>query len=91
MLFPVWVRPAHQPSRQAPPPPPPALQLPSPPLPAALHSSLLPVLQALISGCTAFFYPASLGWMTTQQFEWGVGLLMLAMGLSLTKQDFVKV
>lgn len=47
--------------------------------------------QALISGCTAFFQPASLNWMTTQQFEWGVGLLMLAMGLSLTKEDFKKV
>jgi predicted Na+-dependent transporter len=46
---------------------------------------------ALISGCTAFFHPASLNWMTTQQFEWGVGLLMLAMGLSLTKEDFQKV
>lgn len=45
---------------------------------------------ALISGCTAFFQPASLNWMTTQQFEWGVGLLMLAMGLSLTKEDFKK-
>lgn len=29
--------------------------------------------------------------MTTQQFEWGVGLLMLAMGLSLTTEDFRKV
>lgn len=45
---------------------------------------------ALISGCTAFFHPASLSWMTTQQFEWGVGLLMLAMGLSLTTEDFKK-
>jgi hypothetical protein len=51
---------------------------------------LLP-LQALISGCTAFFHPASLSWITTQQFEWGVGLLMLAMGLSLTKADFQRV
>jgi predicted Na+-dependent transporter len=46
---------------------------------------------ALISGVTAFLRPATLAWMTTQQFEWGVGLLMLAMGLSLTKEDFRKV
>ena len=53
---------------------------------------LLPAqVQALISGCTAFFHPASLAWITTQQFEWGVGLLMLAMGLSLTKEDFKRV
>lgn len=47
--------------------------------------------QALISGCTAFFHPASLSWMTHAQFEGGVGLLMLAMGLSLTKEDFKRV
>lgn len=56
---------------------------------ADVATMLFPV-WALISGCTAFFHPASLNWMTTQQFEWGVGLLMLAMGLSLTKEDFVK-
>lgn len=56
------------------------------------HIGPLPLTaQALISGCTAFFRPASLSWMTTQQFEWGVGLLMLAMGLSMTKEDFKKV
>lgn len=70
----------HKPVTASPPP-----QLPS-------HQSLLCIdPQALISGCTAFFRPASLSWMTTQQFEWGVGLLMLAMGLSLTKEDFQKV
>jgi hypothetical protein len=56
---------------------------------ADVATMLFPV-WALISGCTAFFRPASLNWMTTQQFEWGVGLLMLAMGLSLTKEDFRK-
>ena len=57
----------------------------------SLPAACSPPLQALISGCTAFFHPASLAWITTQQFEWGVGLLMLAMGLSLTKEDFKRV
>lgn len=56
---------------------------------ADVATMLFPV-WALISGCTAFFHPASLNWMTTRQFEWGVGALMLAMGLSLTKEDFQK-
>ncbi|KAI3428717.1 hypothetical protein D9Q98_007541 [Chlorella vulgaris] len=56
---------------------------------ADFATMLFPV-WALISGCTAFFHPAALNWITTQQFEWGVGVLMLAMGLSLTKEDFRK-
>ena len=55
-----------------------------------LRNVLIVLPQALISGTTAFLRPATLSWMTTQQFEWGVGLLMLAMGLSLTKEDFQK-
>ena len=46
--------------------------------------------QALISGAVAFFHPPSLSWMTTAQFERGVGLLMLCMGLSLSADDFRK-
>jgi predicted Na+-dependent transporter len=44
--------------------------------------------QALISGAVAFFHPPSLSWMTGAQFEQGVGMLMLAMGLSLSMDDF---
>ena len=43
---------------------------------------------ALISATTAYVHPSYLNWMTTKQFEQGVGLLMLAMGLSLTLDDF---
>lgn len=45
---------------------------------------------ALISASTAFFYPSTLNWMTTTQFEQGVGLLMLSMGLNLTVEDVKK-
>jgi len=45
---------------------------------------------ALLSATTAYNFPASLNWMTTAQFEQGVGLLMLSMGLSLTLDDFRK-
>ncbi|KAL6779846.1 hypothetical protein ACKKBG_A13970 [Auxenochlorella protothecoides x Auxenochlorella symbiontica] len=47
-------------------------------------------LWALISGVVAYRHPASLNWITGAQFEAGVGTLMLAMGLSLTKDDFRK-
>ncbi|MEO2192071.1 MAG: bile acid:sodium symporter family protein [bacterium] len=43
---------------------------------------------ALLSATTAYNFPGSLNWMTTAQFEQGVGLLMLSMGLSLTLDDF---
>eukprot|EP00890_Picochlorum_soloecismus_P004979 jgi/Picsp_1/5482/NSC_02841-R1_bile acid na+ symporter family protein len=45
---------------------------------------------ALISASTAFFFPSTLNWMTTTQFEQGVGLLMLSMGLSMTVEDVKK-
>ena len=45
---------------------------------------------ALISAAIAFFNPPSLNWMTNTQFEQGVGLLMLSMGLSLSMEDFKK-
>lgn len=38
---------------------------------------------ALISASMAYFYPTTLNWMSTTNFEQGVGLLMLSMGLSL--------
>jgi len=47
-------------------------------------------LWALISASIAFYHPPSLNWMSTQQFEQGVGLLMLSMGLSLSMDDFKK-
>jgi BASS family bile acid:Na+ symporter len=47
-------------------------------------------LWALISGTVAFFHPTSLNWITTSQFEIGVGVLMLSMGLSLSTDDFRK-
>lgn len=43
-----------------------------------------------MSGALAYFHPPSLNWITTTQFEQGVGLLMLAMGLSLSMDDFKK-
>ncbi|GAB4815674.1 hypothetical protein N2152v2_002720 [Parachlorella kessleri] len=45
---------------------------------------------ALISGATAFFYPSTLNWISGPKFEQGVQLLMLAMGLSLSTEDFRK-
>lgn len=57
---------------------------------AEIGTMLFPV-WALISASIAFFHPPSLNWMTTTQFEQGVGLLMLAMGLSLSMEDFKKV
>lgn len=45
---------------------------------------------ALLSATTVYFNPALLNWITTVQFEQGVGLLMLSMGLSLTLDDFRK-
>ena len=56
---------------------------------AEIGTMLFPI-WALISATTAFFYPNSLNWMTTSQFEQGVGLLMLSMGLSLSLEDFKK-
>lgn len=56
---------------------------------AEIGTMLFP-LWALISGALAFFHPPVLNWMTTRQFEIGVGILMLAMGLSLTTDDFKK-
>lgn len=46
---------------------------------------------ALLSGFTAYKQPALFNWVTGSQFEMGVGVLMLTMGLSLTKDDFKKV
>lgn len=54
---------------------------------AEVGTMLFPV-WALISGGLAFFQPSSLNWMTVPQFEAGVGLLMLSMGLSLSTDDF---
>ncbi len=82
MLFPVWVSEKKKQCGSSVFP-----CLPQPPRPC-VHS-MLPA-QALISGTTAFLRPATLSWMTTQQFELGVGVLMLAMGLSLTTDDFRK-
>ena len=56
---------------------------------AEVGTLLFPI-WALISATTAFVYPSTLNWMTSQQFENGVGLLMLCMGLSLTIDDFKK-
>eukprot|EP00887_Chlorella_sp_A99_P007823 scaffold20.g7823.t1 len=56
---------------------------------AEVATLLFPV-WALISGTTAYFYPASLSWMTTTQFEQGVQLLMLSMGISLKTEEFKK-
>lgn len=56
---------------------------------AEIGTMLFPI-WALISATTAFFYPSTLNWMTTSQFEQGVGLLMLSMGLSLSLEDFKK-
>ncbi|KAL4527435.1 hypothetical protein Ndes2526B_g08877 [Nannochloris sp. 'desiccata'] len=56
---------------------------------AEIGTMMFPI-WALISGAIAFFHPNSLNWMTTTQFEQGVGLLMLAMGLSLSMDDFRK-
>ena len=54
---------------------------------AEIGTMMFPV-WALISATTAFFYPSTLNWMTTGQFEQGVGLLMLSMGLSIKLDDF---
>lgn len=54
---------------------------------AEIGTMMFPI-WALISGAVAFFHPPSLNWMTPTQFEQGVGLLMLAMGLSLSMDDF---
>jgi BASS family bile acid:Na+ symporter len=54
------------------------------------HAPPVSTTQALISGGLAFFHPPSLSWVTARQFEQGVGLLMLAMGLSLSTEDFRK-
>lgn len=56
---------------------------------AEVGTMLFPV-WALISASVAFYHPPSLNWMTPHQFEQGVGLLMLAMGLSLSLEDFKK-
>lgn len=45
---------------------------------------------ALISGALAFYHPSTLNWITGPKFEQGVQLLMLAMGLSLSSEDFRK-
>lgn len=57
---------------------------------AEIGTMLFPV-WALLSGGIAFFHPPSLNWMTPTQFEQGVGILMLSMGLSLSMDDFKKV
>jgi len=57
---------------------------------AEIGTMLFPV-WALLSGSIAFFHPPSLNWMTPSQFEQGVGILMLSMGLSLSMEDFKKV
>lgn len=56
---------------------------------AEIGTMMFPI-WALISATTAFLYPSSLNWITTSQFEQGVGLLMLSMGLSLSLEDFQK-
>lgn len=56
---------------------------------AEIGTMMFPI-WALISATTAFFFPSTLSWMTTSQFEQGVGLLMLSMGLSLSLDDFKK-
>jgi hypothetical protein len=47
--------------------------------------------QALLSGALAFFHPPSLAWVTQGHFDFGVQLLMLAMGTSLSSADFKRV
>lgn len=68
---------------------------PAPPSSVSLEKvsnavQLLFPIWALISATTAYMSPGYLSWMTTKQFEQGVGLLMLSMGLSLTLDDFRK-
>ena len=56
---------------------------------AEVGTMMFPV-WALISATLAYTQPATLNWLTTTQFEQGVGLLMLSMGLSLSIEDFKK-
>ncbi|EWM27587.1 bile acid:sodium symporter family protein [Nannochloropsis gaditana] len=52
--------------------------------------NLFPIWTVLSSGL-ALYRPELFAWFTTKYFTWGLGLLMLSMGITLSPQDFADV